>query len=377
MKILFTGGGTGGHFYPIIAVAEEINRIAREEKLVDLEMFFMAPEPYNQGELFNQNIVYKKTYAGKVRRYFSLMNLVDLVKTGWGIVHATWNVFLLYPDVVFGKGGYGSFPAILAARILRIPIVIHESDSAPGKVNAWAGKFADKVAVSYPDAAASFPAGKVAVTGNPVRRDIATPLTANAHEFLNLDPTIPTIFVIGGSLGARVLNEAVLEALPRLIDSYQIVHQTGERNIAEVKKIAAAIIGEKPHKDRYRPMPYLDPLQLRSAAGAANLVVSRAGSTIFEIASWGVPSIIVPILNSNADHQTKNAFAYARSGAADVIEEPNLTGNILVAEVGRILGDPTKVEKMKAAARAFYKGDAAQVIAQALLSFALKHEART
>ena len=142
MKILLTGGGTGGHVYPIIAVAEELNTIAREQKLANLELYFMSPSPYNEGILFNNKIIYKKNSAGKIRRYFSILNFFDLFVTAWGVIQSTWDIFRIYPDVVFGKGGYASFPALCAARLLRIPVVIHESDSVPGKVNLWASKFA-------------------------------------------------------------------------------------------------------------------------------------------------------------------------------------------------------------------------------------------
>lgn len=374
MKILFTGGGTGGHFYPIIAIAEELNQIVKEKKVTGLELYFMSTSPYNSGLLFNNNIIYKKNYAGKLRRYFSILNFLDLFKTAWGIIQSTWEIFILYPDVVFGKGGYTSFPAVFAARILRIPVVIHESDSVPGKVNLWAGKFAKRIALSYPDAASFFPKDKVALTGNPIRKNIDFALTSNAHDYLGLDKNIPTIFVIGGSQGSQKINEVLMEALPRLLNSYQIIHQTGKKNIEEVKQIADAVLQGHSHKDRYHTYDYLDDLQMRSAAGAANLVISRAGSTIFEIAVWGLPSIIIPIREEISHDQTKNAFAYSRTGAASVMVEENLTGNILVAEVNRILEDPELVAKMKESTKLFVHTDASRKIAEELLKICLEHE---
>lgn len=374
MKILFTGGGSGGHFYPIIAIVEELNKIIQENKLVDVELYYMSPAPYNAGILFNNNLIYKKNYAGKIRRYFSLMNVVDFFKTGWGVIQSLWEIFLMYPDVIFGKGGYASFPALFAAKILRIPVVIHESDSVPGKTNIWAGKFAQRIAVSYPEAAEYFPKDKVAYTGNPIRKDFFLPLKTNAHEFLSLDSHIPTILFIGGSLGSKKINDTLLEALPRLVEKYQIIHQTGKNNLEEVKSIVEAVLSKNPKKDRYRPYGYMDALTLRSAAGAANLVVSRAGSAIFEIAAWGVPSIIVPISDSNGNHQAKNAFAYARTGAAVVIEENNLTGNMFVAEADRILENLELQTKMKEATKIFVKPDAARKLAEEVLKVALSHE---
>lgn len=374
MKILLTGGGTGGHVYPVIAVAQEINKIASDNKLVGVELYYMSPDPYDPGELFNNNLIYKKNYAGKYRRYFSVLNFFDIFKTAWGIIKSIWDIFLIYPDVVFGKGGYASFPALFAARILRIPVVIHESDSVPGKVNAWAGKFADRIAVSYEEAAKFFPKDKVAYTGNPIRKNLFLPLSANAHEYLNLDQKIKTIFILGGSLGSRTINEVLMETLPRLLETYQVIHQTGKGNFEEVKKIAEAVLVKSPFKNRYHPYDYMDDLTIRSAAGAASIIISRAGSTIFEIAAWGVPAILIPIAKSNGDHQVKNAYAYARVGGAEVIEENNLTGNILYAEITRILNNDEHIRSMKESASSFVKKDAAHVIAEELIKIALRHE---
>lgn len=374
MKIILTGGGTGGHVYPIIAISDELSALARENHIADMELYFFSPTPYNTGLLFDHKLIYRSVTAGKIRRYFSIMNFFDLFKTAWGSIKATWDVFLIYPDVVFGKGGFASFPALFAARFLRIPVVIHESDSHPGKVNAWAGKFAQKIAVSYPDAQKYFPVGKTAVTGNPIRKDIATPLTTNAHSFFHLDPAIPTVLILGGSQGSRTLNDVVTEALPKLVGKYQVIHQTGKRNIEEVKKISEAVLFQNPHKDRYLPYDYMDALTLRHAAGAANIVVSRAGSSIFEIAAWGLPSIIVPIPEAVSHDQIHNAFAYARSGAATVIEENNLTGNILNAEIDHILGDSEVDNTMKEATKKFVRLDSAHLIAEEIMKIALRHE---
>ncbi len=373
MKILLTGGGTGGHFYPIIAIAQEIHAIAQENKIAEAELYFMSPTPYNEGELFNNKITYKKNYAGKIRRYFSLLNIIDVFKTFIGVIRSLWEIFLIYPDVVFGKGGYASFPALLSARILRIPVVIHESDSVPGRANLWAAKFAEKIAISYPEAAASFPKEKVALTGNPIRKELFLPLTTNAHEYLHLDSNIPTILILGGSLGSRNINDVLTEALPRLVEKYQVVHQTGKANFDEVKKVVDAVLVNSEHKDRYRPYAYMDNLTLRSAAGAASIIISRAGSTIFEIAAWGVPSIIIPIRESVSHDQVKNAYAYSRTGAATVIEEENLTGNILYAEVERIAGSPEINQKMREATKAMVHPDAARKIAEELVKIALRH----
>ncbi len=374
MRILFTGGGTGGHFYPIISIAEELRNLVKEKKLLELELFYMSPTPYDEGVLFENGIIYKKNSAGKLRRYFSILNFFDLFKTLWGTITSLIEVYRLYPDVVFGKGGYASFPALLAARMLFIPVVIHESDTIPGKVNLWAGKFATRVAVSYKEAAAYFPVGKVAYTGQPVREEIAHPIVAGAREFLKLEENVPVVLVLGGSQGAERLNQTVLEGLKGLVEKYVVIHQTGKANIVEAQATADAVLFDSPHKDRYKAFDYLNTLAMRMAAGVATVVVSRAGSTIFEIASWRVPAIIIPINERVSHDQHTNAFAYARSGAGVVIEEDNLTPNILASEIERLVTHEGEREKMKAAAQAFYKPDAARLIAEEILKIALEHE---
>lgn len=374
MRILFTGGGTGGHFYPIIAVAEAIREVAKEKKLLPPELYYFAPTPYNESILFEQSITYKKVQAGKMRRYFSILNFFDLWRTAWGVLSAIYKVYRLYPDVIFGKGGYASFPVLFAAKILHIPVVIHESDAVPGRANLWAGKFANKIAVSWAEAAKYFPPGKVAHTGNPVRGDIRQRKTEGGKEFMKVEEGIPTVLVLGGSQGAEAINEVVVEALPELIKDYSVIHQTGKRNITSSKTTADVILSKSANKDRYKPVDYLNGLELRMAAGAADIVISRAGSTIFEIAAWGVPSIIVPIKDSNGDHQRANAFSYARAGACEVVEEDNLTANILVAEVRRILSSTELSDKMKAGAKAFDRADASKKVAEEILKIALSHE---
>ncbi len=374
MRILFTGGGSGGHFYPIISIAEELNNLAKEKRLLEVELFYMSPTPYNPGVLFENGITYKKNSAGKFRRYFSLLNFFDLFKTGWGIVTSLLMVYQIYPDVVLGKGGYASFPTLMAAYLLHIPTVIHESDTVPGRVNLWAGKWATRIAISYKEAASYFPVNKVAYTGQPVRKDIAMPISSGAREFLKIEENVPVVLVLGGSQGAQKINEALLESLKHLVEKYVIIHQTGKNNIAEVKATSEVVLFDSVHKDRYKAYDYLDTLALRMASGVASVVVSRAGSTIFEVAAWGIPSIIIPINERISHDQHSNAFAYARAGACEVIEEKNLTPNILISEIERLTTNEIEREKMKTAAKAFYKPNAARQVAEEVLKIALSHE---
>ena len=374
MKILFTGGGSGGHFYPIIAVAEAINDLVRDRKLLEPEMIYAAPEPYDREMLIANGIRFVPTAAGKVRNYFSVLNFFDYFKTAWGVFRSVLRIFFLYPDVVFGKGGYASFPTLLAAKLFKIPVVIHESDSVPGKVNKWAGTFAKKIAVSYPEAAHYFPKDKVAYTGNPIRKSILVPARDGAFEFFKLSRELPVIYITGGSQGAQALNESLLAALPQLLEKYQIIHQTGEDNLKDISNRAKVVMGDNLNLARYHPVGYLNDLATRMAAGAASLVISRAGSTIFEIASWGLPSILIPLPTAAGDHQTKNAYTYARAGACVVIEQNNLTPGLLVSEVDRILSHEPIKHAMSNAARAIAPPDAASLIAAALLDIAISHE---
>lgn len=374
MKILFTGGGTGGHFYPIIAVADELHRRCADKKLLPPKLYFFSDQPYNSQALIDQRITFVRIPAGKVRRYFSWLNFSDAFKTGWGIILSLIKVFWLYPDVIFSKGGYASFPTVLAGRLLAIPIFIHESDSHPGRVNLWAGRFAKRIAISYPEVASYFSAEKTALTGNPVRRELQEPLRSGAHEFLQLDPEVPSILVLGGSLGAAHVNDVILEALPELLSRFQLIHQVGRANYQEVQGRAKVILADSPWAQRYQVFDYLNETAMSMAAGAAKLVISRAGSTIFEIALWGLPAIIVPISQRVSHDQENNAFSYAKTGAAVVIKDDNLSPSILVSEVKRILADDQLCLAMSQAAKNFARRDSAEIIAEELINLALAHD---
>lgn len=374
MKILFTGGGSGGHFYPIIAIVQAIHEIADNEKLFGIEMYFISDDPYDKRLLFENGITYKEVIAGKMRRYFSFKNILDFLKTAIGVISAIGKLYIIYPDVVFGKGGYSSFPTLFAARLLRIPVIIHESDSHPGRVNLWASKFATKIAISYPEAAGYFPKDKVALTGNPLRKEILSPITRGAHEFLELEHDVPIIFVTGGSQGAMNINDVLVDILPSLIKKYQIVHQTGKNNFVETSRRASLVLEGSENAKRYKPFAYLNETALRMIGGVANLAISRAGSTIFEFAAWGVPSIVIPIPEEVSHDQRSNAFAYARSGAAVVVEEKNLSGTILLSEIDRLMSSPALLDEMRKRALVFSPKDAAYKIAKELIAIGLQHE---
>lgn len=374
MKILFTGGGTGGHFYPMIAVAESLIEHAKERKILPPKLYYMAPSKYNPRALFDNDIEFIKVPAGKMRRYFSILNFTDMFKTAYGIVAAISNMYSIYPDVVFGKGGYASFPALFAAKLLRIPVIIHESDNSPGRVNAWAAKFAQKIAISYPEAAQYFKSDKVAFTGNPIRKEITIPLKNGAREFLELEDVTPVIFIMGGSQGSQNINDVIIDAIGELVKKYQVLHQTGRKNFEAVKATTGVVLKDNPYAYRYHTFDYLNALAIRMSAGISDLVISRAGSSIFEIAAWGLPSIIIPLPKDISHDQEENAFSYSRVGACTVIKELNLNSHILIAEIDRIINSPSIKERMIKGAKEFSHIDAASKIAGVILETALSHE---
>lgn len=378
MTIAFTGGGTGGHFYPLIAIAEAITQLAAEKHIVEPKFYYFAPDPFDQQALYEHRMVFIRIPAGKVRRYFSFANATDVFVTAWGAIRAFIDLLRVYPDVLVSKGGYGSVPALLAARILRIPIIIHESDSKPGRGSLLAAPFAVKIAISFDSAAQYFPEktrGKIARTGIPIRRSLAGVEPEGARQELGLDASVPTILIIGGSQGSEMINETILTALPDLVSFANVIHQTGPTNLSEVQSVANVILAENPNAKRYHVFGYLSETAMRRAGGAASIIVSRAGAgSIAEIALWGKPSIIIPIPESISHDQRSNAYAYARTGAATVIEEHNLKPHLLVAEMKRILGNPAITADMSQRAKSFTDPDAARVIAEAVLEIALSHE---
>lgn len=374
MKILLTGGGSGGHFYPLIAIAEKLNELASREKILDLKLYYMSDAPYDKRMLFENRITYVQIPAGKMRLYFSIRNFFDLFSTATGAFFGLISMFFIYPDVVISKGGYSAFPAVFAAKLLRIPVIVHESDSSPGRLNRWTAKFAVKVAVSWPEAADFLPKDKTALTGQPIRKEILHGDKEGAYDFFKLSSSSPIILVIGGSQGAEIINNTIVDILPQLVEKYQIIHQAGLNNIEDVTLRSKLLLENSSYSNRYVATAYLNNLATRMAAGISTIVISRAGSAIFEIASWGIPSIIIPITNSNGDHQRKNAFNYARTGACEVIEESNFSPHILMATIEKIIENKEKLESMKTSALAFATPTAAETIAQAALQIAISHE---
>jgi len=189
-----------------------------------------------------------------------------------------------------------------------------------------------------------------------------------------LEKETPTILILGGSQGSKTINDIIIDILPNLLDKYQVIHQVGKNNFDEVTNRANLILLDNKYKNRYRPFKYLDMLALRMSVGASSLIISRAGSSISELAAWGLPSIVIPITSSAGDHQRKNAFSYARTGATIVMEESNLTPHVMIAEIVNLMNNPEKRKRMSDSTKEFSKLDAAEKIAEGILAIALRHE---
>ncbi len=374
MRIVFVGGGTGGHFYPLMAIAEAVLAHAEESKHVTPDLYYFGPDPYDQGSLFSSGITFVYCPAGKMRRYYSFKNILDLGVTAWGIVVALAKLFILYPDVIMSKGGYTSVPVVVAAWLLRIPIVLHESDAAPGRANILAARFAKYIAITYDDTATYFPPGKVALTGIPVRKELLLPAPQNRRTHLGLASDKPLLLVLGGSQGAERVNNLIISTLRDLLPLFEIIHQTGPQNERPTQDTARALLAEKELLAFYHVRGFLDVETLHSALSEAVLVISRAGSgSIYEIALHGKPAILIPIPEDVSHDQRKNAYAYARTGAGEVIEERNLTPHLLVSEITRIMSSTEIQRKMQEAALKFGTKDAAVRIADALVEIGASH----
>ncbi len=372
MKILFTGGGTGGHVLPIIAIVREIRKFSPQVKL---DFFYLGPkDDFSKLLLSQEGIQVKHIAAGKMRRYFTLksffQNLLDILfKTPWGIVQSFFYIFFLAPDLIFSKGGFGSIPGVIAGWMLGVPLFLHEADSVPGLSNRILSKFSREVFVSFRKTP-YFSEKKMILVGNPIRREmLEVESKEEAKKFFKLYGEKPTILVLGGSQGAQRINDKLLEILPTFLKEFYVIHQCGEKNYDQVKAEAEAITKDWLEKS-YRIFPFLKEDKLKKAYSACDLVISRAGSgTIFETASFGKPSILVPLPESAQGHQVKNAYTYAEKGAAIVLEEINFTSRFVLEKLRFIFSNPGELEKMHKAALEFAKPLAGKTIAGYIITY--------
>jgi UDP-N-acetylglucosamine--N-acetylmuramyl-(pentapeptide) pyrophosphoryl-undecaprenol N-acetylglucosamine transferase len=370
-RIVLVGGGTGGHFYPLIALAQHIR--LHTEISNDISLYYFGPDPYNQEDLNRYNITYVRCPAGKRRRYFSVQNWLDNFKTIYGIFVAIRKLYVIYPDVVFSKGGYTSVPVTLAAWFLRIPVVIHESDAKPGAANKLAANFARYIAISYDDAAQYFDPERTALTGIPIRTELVERIP-DAATRLGIPTDRPILFVTGGSLGAERINLLIIQSLKTLLPHFTILHQTGVEWAEKVRALAIAKYPNENDLSHYFIKGTLSAAEMNLAQNAASLIISRAGSgSIQEIAYHQKPSILIPIPEDISHDQRTNAYAYARMGAAHVLEEGNLTDSLLTNDILNILNNQEQYRAMSVAAGQFYVGDAAEKVLKILIKIANEH----
>ncbi len=386
MKILFTGGGTGGHIVPIIAIVREIRKIYPEKKLgsngtlppkEDLQFFYIGPkDEFGSVLLSQEGIKVKEVLAGKIRRYLGwktfLQNFVDICfKIPAGILQAFFYLFFLSPDLIFSKGGFGSIPAVISGKLLFIPIFLQESDIIPGVANRFISRFVLEIFVSF-SRTEFFPLKKMILVGNPIRREVLEGSKEEAKIFFRLFSAKPVILILGGSQGAQRINDKILEILSGLLENFEVIHQCGEKNFGTVK-VESKVMIDKTLENSYHLYPFLKEPELRQAYAPTDLIVSRAGSgSIFEIAAAGKPSILIPLPESAQNHQVKNAYAYQESGACQVLEESNFTSRFFLEKLKSFFSRPEELKKMAKAAREFSKPEAAKIIATYLVEYLTK-----
>lgn len=360
---------------PLMAVADALKEKAITGN-IDLELTVLGEGKFLADACAERELKLKRILAGKFRRYFSLLNFIDIFKIPIGFIQSLWHMFWFMPDVVFTKGGYVSFAPAIVAKLYFIPLFTHESDSVPGLTNKIIGKMAKTVFTSFPSAAAFFKEGKTSLVGNPIRKNLFGGDRTSALSFLNLDSSKKNILVLGGSQGAKIINETVLSSLVMMLKNYYVIHQCGESQYQSVKNAVDALSKEESSyavllQENYRLYPFFNANELAMVYAAADVIVSRAGAAnIFEIAAVGKPAIIIPITKSSTNHQIKNAEEFSRFGAV-LIEEANLSPNILINQIESLL-KPENYSIISEKIKQFARVDAADKVADTLLAEATR-----
>lgn len=365
-RILLTGGGTGGHFFPLVAVAQELKKIQAE----NIELFFVGSMSPGMDILEKEKIKINAIAAGKLRRSWQFWDIIDnstdFFKFIFGFFQVFWRLWRIMPDVIFSKGGHGSFAVVIAGWMYHIPIIIHESDSVPGITNRLMGKLAKNIALSFERSIAYFKKEKCSLTGNPVREELLQGNAEEAKRFFQLQGGRPVLFIFGGSQGSQAINLLILQILAKIIENFEIIHQCGDKNYEEIKSASDKLLSDDFRK-YYHLYPFLRD-ELKDAYAACDLIISRAGaSNIFEIAAAGKASIIIPFPDAASDHQNFNAFDYARSGATVVLTQENLTEHILLEKIEYLMVNNELRQKMEERAKDFSRPDAAKKIAGKIL----------
>ena len=372
MRIIFTGGGTAGHIFPIIAIIRELKRKYPNK---GFEFFYIGPKDDFVFNLLEEEDVDVRTIsAGKLRRYFSGLNILDFFKIPVSLFQCLYYIFIISPDLIFSKGGYGSLPVVLMGKIFFVPIFLHESDVYPGLANRIASKLALEIFSAFPvEKTSYFPSGKMISVGNPVRRELINGSMEQAKRIFNFKGGKPIVLVLGGSQGAQRLNDVMLNILSDGLKSFELIHQTGDANFEQIKKESDFLLemdGARGLKDFYHPFGFLGEELLPHAYAAADIVISRAGAgSIFEIAANSKPCLLIPLKGSANEHQLKNAYAYAENGAAIIFEEENFKPHFFLERLKFFLSSPKKLKEMSEKAKEFAKPNSAEIIAEYVFAY--------
>lgn len=351
VKVIIAGGGTGGHLYPGIALAQEFERRGPAEI-----MFIGTSYGIENKVLPKMHYRFKKIWMRGLQRSLTIGNLLFPVRLFVSLFQCAGAIISFRPHVVIGTGGYVSGPALMTALLMGVPTVIQEQNSFPGLVNRLLGKWVKQVHVTYDASLPFFKNRFTFVSGNPVRGEFNKVKRSEAAKKFNLDETKITLFVFGGSQGARAINLKVSSSIHRLLElnHLQILWATGPANYETISEKYRGLRG-------VTILPYID--DMASAFAITDMALCRAGaSTLAEIAICGIPAILVPYPYSAAGHQDFNAKTMEKESAAIVIFERNFTEDVLAKTIGELTNNREKLASMAAAARRLGRPNAAHDI---------------
>ena len=367
MRIIVSGGGTGGHIYPAVTIANQI-----KEKQPDAEIIFVGTREGLECEIvprYGYPIEFIEV-AG-FQRKLSLDTIKSTFKLLAGLIDALKLIRKIKPDLVVGTGGYVCGPVLFLAALQGIPTCIQEQNAMPGVTNKILAHFVKKVFLGYQEAGKYFGGNSEKIfTGNPIRKEILEVSRATAIEKFKLDPAKKTILVSGGSRGARSINDAMALVETSLVgrSDVQVIHITGETGY---EKFIGQVEKKVLMSDNIKVFRYMHDMPL--ALAAADLAIFRSGAIgLAELMARGIPSILVPYPYATANHQEHNARAVEGAGGAVVILDKELTGEILLKQIESLLADESKLQKMKDAAKALGRPEAAEDIARKVLALLKK-----
>lgn len=330
--IMLVGGGTGGHAGPILAIYQELKK-----KQPNLSVHIVGVGSEEEKYFFAGLPLYHKIKSGKLHRYLTLKNVLEFVKFGFGFIESIALLVSTKPKLIFSKGGYTSMPLISAANILGVPYLLHESDIEMGRTNKMMSKNAKKVFVNFPIQYYAGIGQDKLVWSGPILRE-ETDGDKNTKLFFKHSGQRPIIFLTGGSQGSLSLTNALIEIAPRLLDKYDIIHQAGKHSIEIAKKFWLGLSVEE--KQHYYLSEFLNIEKgvdtMWAAIKAADLVITRAGSTIAEVAIIGKPMILIPWKHAAQNHQLKNAQYLVENDAAVMIEEDTFTSEALLSSINTV-----------------------------------------